>query len=102
MLSLAQTFRVNGHEIVVVSGEEFSLRAAEAGLTVYDAAPGFDSEAENCRQEATRKASPPGSRIFNLLMVEDYRFSISALEVTAEMAQQPTTSEVARTLISAL
>lgn len=101
MLSLAQTFRVNGHEIVVVSGEEFSLRAAEAGLTVYDAAPGFYSEAENCRQEATRKASPPGSRIFNLLM-EDYRFSISALEVTAEMAQQPTTSEVARTLISAL
>ncbi|HAS1135169.1 TPA: glycosyltransferase [Enterobacter cloacae] len=62
VLSLAQAFRVNGHEIVVASGGEFSRRAAEAGLTVYDAAPGFDSEAEYRRQEAIRKASQPGWR----------------------------------------
>lgn len=62
VLSLAQAFRVNGHEVVVACGGDFSRKVAEAGLTVYDAAPGFDSEAEYCRQEAIRKSEQQGWR----------------------------------------
>ncbi|VEA44707.1 Glycosyltransferase IroB [Salmonella enterica subsp. enterica] len=45
VLSLAQAFRVNGHEVLIASGGKFAQKAAEAGLVVFDAAPGFDSEA---------------------------------------------------------
>ncbi len=36
-------FRVNGHEVLIASGGKFAQKAAEAGLVVFDAAPGFDS-----------------------------------------------------------
>lgn len=55
VLSLAQAFRVNGHEVLIASGGKFAQKAAEAGLVVFDAAPGFDSEAGYRRQEALRK-----------------------------------------------
>lgn len=44
VLSLAQAFRVNGHEVLIASGGKFAQKAAEAGLVVFDAAPGFDSK----------------------------------------------------------
>ncbi|EAA7987387.1 glycosyltransferase [Salmonella enterica] len=57
MISLAQAFRVNGHEVVVASAGKFANKAAEAGLVVFDAAPGLDSEAGYRHQEALRKKS---------------------------------------------
>lgn len=39
VLSLAQAFRVNGHEVLIASGGQFAQKAAEAGLVVFDAAP---------------------------------------------------------------
>lgn len=52
VLSLAQAFRVNGHEVLIASSGKFAQKAAEAGLVVFDAAPGFDSEADYRRREA--------------------------------------------------
>jgi UDP:flavonoid glycosyltransferase YjiC (YdhE family) len=63
VLSLAQAFRVNGHEVVVASAGKFAHKAAEAGLVVFDALPGFDSEAGYRRQEAIRKSSHLGTRM---------------------------------------
>lgn len=60
VLSLAQAFRVNGHEVLIASGGKFAQKAAEAGLVVFDAAPGFDSEAGYRRQEALRKENNIG------------------------------------------
>lgn len=37
VLSLAQAFRVNGHEVLIASGGKFAQKAAEAGLVVFDA-----------------------------------------------------------------
>lgn len=34
VLSLAQAFRVNGHEVLIASGGKFAQKAAEAGLVV--------------------------------------------------------------------
>ncbi len=55
VLSLAQAFRVNGHEVLIASGGQFAQKAAEAGLVVFDAAPGLDSEAGYRHHEAQRK-----------------------------------------------
>lgn len=38
VISLAQAFRVNGHEVVVASAGKFTHKAADAGLVVFDAA----------------------------------------------------------------
>ena len=65
VLSLAQAFRVNGHEVLIASGGKFAQKAAEAGLVVFDAAPGFDSEADYRRREAQRKESNIGTKIGN-------------------------------------
>ena len=54
VLSLAQAFRVNGHEVLIASGGQFAQKAAEAGLVVFDAAPGLDSEAGYRHHEAQR------------------------------------------------
>lgn len=62
VLSLAQAFRVNGHEVLIASGGKFAQKAAEAGLVVFDAAPGFDSEADYRRREAQRKESNIGKK----------------------------------------
>lgn len=55
VLSPAQAFRVNGHEVLIASGGQFAQKAAEAGLVVFDAAPGLDSEAGYRHHEAQRK-----------------------------------------------
>lgn len=65
VLSLAQAFRVNGHEVLIASGGKFAQKAAEAGLVVFDAAPGFDSEADYRRREAQRKESNIGTKMGN-------------------------------------
>ncbi|SXQ03922.1 glycosyltransferase IroB [Klebsiella pneumoniae] len=57
VISLAQAFRVNGHEVVVASAGKFTHKAADAGLVVFDAAPGLDSEAGYRHQEELRKKS---------------------------------------------
>ncbi|KJG26889.1 hypothetical protein UA70_16555 [Raoultella planticola] len=57
VISLAQAFRVNGHEVVIASAGKFTNEAAEAGLVVFDAAPGLDSEAGYRHQEELRKKS---------------------------------------------
>lgn len=57
VISLAQAFRVNGHEVVIASAGKFAKKAAEAGLVVFDAAPGLDSEAGYRYQEDLRKKS---------------------------------------------
>ena len=61
VLSLAQAFRVNGHEVLIASGGQFAQKAAEAGLVVFDAAPGLDSEAGYRHHEAQRKKSNIGT-----------------------------------------
>ncbi|EAM2857183.1 salmochelin biosynthesis C-glycosyltransferase IroB [Salmonella enterica] len=65
VLSLAQAFRVNGHEVLIASSGKFAQKAAEAGLVVFDAAPGFDSESEYRRREAWRKESHIGTKMGN-------------------------------------
>lgn len=55
LLSLAQGFRVNGHEVVIASAGKFAQKAAEAGLVTFDAAPELDSEADYRRREELRK-----------------------------------------------
>ena len=65
VLSLAQAFRVNGHEVLIASGGKFVKKAAEAGLVAFDAAPGLDSEAGYCRHEALRKESHIGTKMGN-------------------------------------
>lgn len=55
LLSLAQAFRVNGHEVVVASAGKFAAKAADAGLVAFDAAPGLDSEAGYRHHEDLRK-----------------------------------------------
>lgn len=57
VLSLAQGFRANGHEVLIASAGKFAQKAAEAGLVTFDAAPGLDSESEYRRQEEKRKKS---------------------------------------------
>lgn len=48
---------MNGHEVVVASAGKFTHKAADAGLVVFDAAPGLDSEAGYRHQEELRKKS---------------------------------------------
>lgn len=55
VLSLAQGFRANGHEVTIASAGKFAQKAAEAGLVAFDAAPMLDSEAEYCQREDLRK-----------------------------------------------
>ncbi|MFZ4834414.1 glycosyltransferase [Rouxiella sp. Mn2063] len=55
ILSLAQAFRVNGHEVVIASAGEFAQKAAQAGLVAFDAAPAIDTETEYRRREDRRK-----------------------------------------------
>lgn len=57
ILSLAQGFRGNGHDVVVASAGKFARKAAEAGLIAFDAAPELDSEAEYRHRSALRKKS---------------------------------------------
>lgn len=65
LFSLAQAFRVNGHEVVMASAGKFAGKASEAGLVTFDAAPGFDSEADYRRREDLRKQSNAGTRMGN-------------------------------------
>jgi len=46
VISLAQAFRVNGHEVVIASAGEFAQKVAQAGLVAFDAAPAIDTETE--------------------------------------------------------
>ncbi|RZZ91566.1 hypothetical protein EXX13_27160 [Escherichia coli] len=55
LISLAQAFRVIGHDVVISSAGKFANKAAEAGLVVFDAVPGLDSEAGYRHQEELRK-----------------------------------------------
>lgn len=57
LISLAQAFRVIGHDVVISSAGKFANKAAEAGLVVFDAVPGLDSEAGYRHQEELRKKS---------------------------------------------
>ncbi len=79
VLSLAQAFRVNGHEVLIASGGKFVKKAAEAGLVAFDAAPGLDSEAGYCRHEALRKESHIGTKMGNFSFfseeMADHRWS---------------------------
>ncbi|SUG85864.1 Glycosyltransferase IroB [Salmonella enterica subsp. enterica] len=81
VLSLAQAFRVNGHEVLIASGGKFAQKAAEAGLVVFDAAPGFDSEAGYRRQEALRKENNIGTKMGN--------FSFFSEEMTDPLSRSP-------------
>lgn len=55
ILSLAQGFRAQGHEVVIASAGKFAQKAAEAGLVTFDAAPELDSEAQYQDREEIRK-----------------------------------------------
>lgn len=55
LISLAQAFRVIGHDVVISSAGKFANKAAEAGLVVFDAVPCLDSEAGYRHQEELRK-----------------------------------------------
>ena len=81
VLSLAQAFRVNGHEVLIASGGKFVKKAAEAGLVAFDAAPGLDSEAGYCRHEALRKESHIGTKMGN--------FSFFSEEMAAKVFSAP-------------
>ena len=62
MLSLAQAFRVAGHQVVVGTAGDFSAEVAHAGLTAVDAAPGLDPDAEYRVQEERRKRENLGTK----------------------------------------
>ncbi|MFJ2600560.1 nucleotide disphospho-sugar-binding domain-containing protein [Pantoea agglomerans] len=55
LMSLAQAFRANGHEVVVASAGQFARETAQAGLVAFDAAPDLDSEAKYREREDFRK-----------------------------------------------
>lgn len=55
VISLAQAFRVSGHEVIIASSGKLAKKAANSGLTVFDAAPELDSEAGYLHQENLRK-----------------------------------------------
>lgn len=61
LLSLAQAFRLAGHDVVVASAGRFTGKVAEAGLVGFDAAPGLDSEAEYRRHEKQREHLDTGA-----------------------------------------
>ncbi|MEU6144602.1 glycosyltransferase [Streptomyces sp. NPDC047081] len=63
VLSLAQAFRTEGHEVVVASAGAFTRRVAEAGLVGFDTAPELDSEAEYRRGEERRKQQNLGTKM---------------------------------------
>lgn len=60
ILSLAQGFRAQGHEVVIASAGKFAQKAAEAGLITFDAAPELDSEAQYQDREEIRKKNKGG------------------------------------------
>lgn len=62
VLSLAQAFRVAGHQVVVGTAGDFSAEVAHAGLTAIDAAPGLDPDAEYRAQEERRKRENLGTK----------------------------------------
>lgn len=62
VLSLAQAFRVAGHQVVVGTAGDFSEEVAHAGLTAIDAAPGLDPDAEYRAQEERRKREKLGTK----------------------------------------
>ncbi|MEV1021886.1 glycosyltransferase [Streptomyces sp. NPDC050264] len=63
VLSLAQAFRADGHDVVVASAGGFTKRVAEAGLVGFDAAPDLDSEHEYRQGEGRRKSLNLGTRM---------------------------------------
>ncbi|MER5442481.1 glycosyltransferase [Streptomyces sp. NPDC002790] len=63
VLSLAQAFRAEGHDVVVASAGDFTKRVAEAGLVGFDAAPDLDSEAEYRQGEGRRKRLNMGTKM---------------------------------------
>lgn len=71
IISLAQGFRVNGHEVVVASAGKFAQKAAEAGLVSLDAAPDLDSEAQYQRREDERKKSSLGTKAVHFTFFSD-------------------------------
>ncbi|WP_380180754.1 glycosyltransferase [Kalamiella sp. sgz302252] len=65
ILSLAQGFRAEGHEVLVASAGKFAGKAAEAGLIAFDAAPTLDSEAEyRYRSERRKRTNVTGDFSF--------------------------------------
>ncbi|WP_147196869.1 glycosyltransferase [Pantoea sp. CCBC3-3-1] len=83
VFSLAQAFRVNGHEVVIASAGKFAQKAAEAGLVAFDAAPGFDSEADYRRREALRKQSNAGTKMGNFSFFSE-EMADSLMEMAGE------------------
>jgi len=71
VLSLAQGFRANGHEVTIASAGKFAQKAAEAGLVAFDAAPTLDSEAEYCQREDLRKRGIIGTNKGNFSFFSD-------------------------------
>ncbi|KAF6662404.1 glycosyltransferase [Enterobacteriaceae bacterium EKM102V] len=55
LISLAQAFRTNGHEVVVASAGHFANKTSQAGLTAFDAAPSLNIELQYCEREKYRK-----------------------------------------------
>lgn len=80
LLSLAQAFRANGHEVVVASAGSFAAKAAEAGLIAIDAAPGLDSEAQYRQREHFRKKH---NRVGNFSFYSD-EMADNLVEFTAQ------------------
>ncbi|TSI14546.1 nucleotide disphospho-sugar-binding domain-containing protein [Brevibacterium aurantiacum] len=62
IVSLAQAFRVSGHDVVVASAGGFADKIADAGLVAYDAAPDLDSEADYKRRELDRLRNNAGTK----------------------------------------
>lgn len=62
IVSLAQAFRVSGHDVVIATAGGFAEHIAAAGLVAFDAAPGLDSEAEYKRRELERLRNRTGTR----------------------------------------
>lgn len=83
VLSLAQAFRAAGHEVVVGSTGKFAQKAAEAGLVAFDAAPGFDSEADYRRRENLRKLHNVGTRMGNFSFFSE-EMADRLVELTAD------------------
>ncbi|MGO2643234.1 MULTISPECIES: nucleotide disphospho-sugar-binding domain-containing protein [Brevibacterium] len=62
IVSLAQSFRVSGHDVVVASAGGFADKIATAGLVAYNAAPDLDSEADYKRRELDRLKNNAGTK----------------------------------------
>ena len=85
VISLAQAFRVNGHEVVVASAGKFTHKAADAGRVVFDAVEHEFSIRSEMTNHGTLnfKLSRISFTLDGVFKQPDYRIADTVLQLTS-------------------